>query len=792
MTSPRTRTASVAASFHRHPYVVCSLVLLSIVRKAYGILPTAGIDIQPELGEPYSFLVSQASFGDYPPMAAVGGMSPDDKDDVHVLTVPPADNPFLCSNVTSSSPQSLAMNYENRVILTPRGVCTFETKAMNAQYLLGAAGIIIYGTLESRYTINETSQEIAFPKKSSDYECNHGIAKIPAAALSFDPKPYNAPQNDPILSGEHSGNICLTNSPDNLENCPSKSCLLTGDTEVDPGTQEPLMVACCAWDLHVWLYHDSSLPEDLSVTIPSFYATMEQGQTLLRDVGNSKQVLVKMYQRYRPSTNFSVILIWAMGVFVCAVASYMSADDYRKATTHILSKRSTNGNDMGNTNGSGDIRQNNDGRARSRSPSSRTNGNNGNNDLDRLEAMPSSYQTQDSAESLELGAEHACGFIIMASSGLLILFFFKIYNFVKFMYAFGCSGAVTQILAYPLVTKVMGNILKIQDRIVFRTKVMDIGHIYLYEMMALILGYGVGMIWLIVAFVARNPEEFTFYWVTQDVLGACMCIMFLSIIKLNSIRVASILLIVAFFYDIFFVFVTPLIFNGDSVMITVATSGGPPKADPSWCEKYPDDEDCQGGNPLPMLLTVPRIGDYQGGASLLGLGDIVLPGLLLSFAARLDAAKHLVGLMGGGSGTLHSNTCPTDSMMGGKLCCRGLCNGGYFFPLVIAYGIGLSMANAAVYLMNMGQPALLYLVPCCLGTMAYMGYQRNELQMLWDGPKTIRAADNLVYGEEGPPNDGRHVPLATSEHGGYQNTPSTVEVEATPVPSAVDDPINNR
>jgi len=308
----------------------------------------------------------------------------------------------------------------------------------------------------------------------------------------------------------------------------------------------------------------------------------------------------------------------------------------------------------------------------------------------------------------------------------------------------------------------------------------------------LILGYGVGMIWLIVAFVARNPEEFTFYWVTQDVLGACMCIMFLSIIKLNSIRVASILLIVAFFYDIFFVFVTPLIFNGDSVMITVATSGGPPKADPSWCEKYPDDEDCQGGNPLPMLLTVPRIGDYQGGASLLGLGDIVLPGLLLSFAARLDAAKHLVGLMGGGSGTLHSNTCPTDSMMGGKLCCRGLCNGGYFFPLVIAYGIGLSMANAAVYLMNMGQPALLYLVPCCLGTMAYMGYQRNELQMLWDGPKTIRAADNLVYGEEGPPNDGRHVPLATSEHGGYQNTPSTVEVEATPVPSAVDDPINNR
>ena len=83
------------------------------------------------------------------------------------------------------------------------------------------------------------------------------------------------------------------------------------------------------------------------------------------------------------------------------------------------------------------------------------------------------------------------------------------------------------------------------------------------------------------------------------------------------------LLIVAFFYDIFFVFVTPLIFSGKSVMITVATSGGPPTLDPAWCEKYPDDPGCQGGQPLPMLFQIPRLGDYQGGSSLLGLGDIV-------------------------------------------------------------------------------------------------------------------------------------------------------------------------
>ena len=44
-----------------------------------------------------------------------------------------------------------------------------------------------------------------------------------------------------------------------------------------------------------------------------------------------------------------------------------------------------------------------------------------------------------------------------------------------------------------------------------------------------------------------------------------------------------------------------------------------------------------------MLLTIPRIKkDFRGGSSLLGLGDIVLPGLLISFAARLVEATFLV------------------------------------------------------------------------------------------------------------------------------------------------------
>jgi len=423
--------------------------------------------------------------------------------------------------------------------------------------------------------------------------------------------------------------------------------------------------------------------------------------------------------RVRASYNMSAMLIWALGVFICAIAAYLSAADYRSMTQAMTTRLEAHTTEP---------------ESAPLSPGSIDTG--GGEDV--ALTTPLRNYLPPAEETLELGAEHALGFIVMASSGLLILFFFKVYSMVKVLYGFGCSRAVMQVIFIPIWEKIFRRI-RITNKIIMRTNIEDIGDITTIDLLAGICAYGVGFSWLYVAFTVHHPETNTFFWVTQDVLGACMCIMFLSLIKLNSIRVASILLMVAFFYDIFFVFVTPLIFKGESVMIVVATSGGPPKADPSWCEKYPDDANCQGGDPLPMLLTVPRIFDYQGGASLLGLGDIVLPGLLLSFAARLDAAKNFMGVVGGG------NTCPKPYSF-----CGCFCNGGYFAPLVVAYAIGLFMANAAVYLMQMGQPALLYLVPMCLGTMCFLGWRRNELAALWEGPKIIKTVDAMIYGEYEP------------------------------------------
>ena len=66
---------------------------------------------------------------------------------------------------------------------------------------------------------------------------------------------------------------------------------------------------------------------------------------------------------------------------------------------------------------------------------------------------------------------------------------------------------------------------------------------------------------------------------------------------------------------------------------------------------------------------------------------------------------------------------------------------------MVAYAIGLGMANMAVYVMEMGQPALLYLVPCCLRTMVYMGKKAGELADLWKGPHAIRSYEALMYGD---------------------------------------------
>jgi hypothetical protein len=681
------------------------------------------------------------------------------------------------------------------------------------------------------YTRNDyTIQDVVWPIDKSDYDCNNGQAFIPSnefTKLNFVKSPggYDASTNDEYMIGKSENNMCVkygsgdTNSF--LSGCESQRCFVTGKNVTDSNGGIKYE-ACCAWDFAIWLYQDTTLTQDQvkEVTIPAVYITMQQATELLdlvngvnsnnnnnNGANNGDPIVLSIYARDRPSVNSSAIIIWALGVFVAWMASYHSSNDYRDYTKAIMMKnrlvdRAGGGGRVGTvaSTARGGQQQDDhhedvpsppserrDGTPRSRSHSrERSNANTTatatsphsesgertiyrGGDSDSATAVIANRRPHHHEdESLELDASHALGFIVMASTSLLVLFFFKIFNVVKIMYAFGCSGAFAQIVLHPLFTRICrklrwnGPMRPMQclseenaTRAALnggcRGKILMCLHSFFgpitsLDVMASIIAYCVGGTWLYIAFTVPHPDTHLFYWVVQDVFGACMCILFLDTIKINAIRVAAILLIVAFFYDIFFVFVTPLLTkHGESIMVNVATSGGPPKADPSWCEKYPTSADCKGGDPLPMLFAIPRIGDYQGGSSMLGLGDIVLPGLLLSFASRFDEAKRLMGLVSGGAGRVRNGAGGVPNKSSWNICC-GCGQGGYFGPVVVAYAIGLAMANTAVYVMQMGQPALLYLVPCCLGTFVFMARRNGELDDVWDNPRAIRAADALVFG----------------------------------------------
>ena len=135
-------------------------------------------------------------------------------------------------------------------------------------------------------------------------------------------------------------------------------------------------------------------------------------------------------------------------------------------------------------------------------------------------------------------------------------------------------------------------------------------------------------------------------------LGWSLALLGPRTVPLRSFKVGAALLGGLFLYDIFFVF-------GSDVMMTVAT-----KID------------------APVVLKVPNPIGSASPYVLLGLGDVALPSLLVSFLGRYGDVR-------------------------GERVWRRAATG--------AYAVGLGGAFAANEFVRNGQPALLYLVPCVVG-----------------------------------------------------------------------------
>lgn len=107
---------------------------------------------------------------------------------------------------------------------------------------------------------------------------------------------------------------------------------------------------------------------------------------------------------------------------------------------------------------------------------------------------------------------------------------------------------------------------------------------------------------------------YTHNWLLNNILAFFLALTFLKTLRLTKMIPGMVLLSLLFFYDIFWVFLSPYFTSGgDSVMVRVAT-----------------------GLDIPIKLVMPHISvDYPTSAcSLLGLGDILIPGIFITFMAR--------------------------------------------------------------------------------------------------------------------------------------------------------------
>ena len=96
------------------------------------------------------------------------------------------------------------------------------------------------------------------------------------------------------------------------------------------------------------------------------------------------------------------------------------------------------------------------------------------------------------------------------------------------------------------------------------------------------------------------------------------------------------------------------------------------------------------------------------GYSMLGFGDIILPGLFAAYTRRLDVDQRLP--------LVH----------------------GYFLPTCVGYGVGLTTTYLALmysWFGDQGQPALMYLVPFTLGTVLGLAWLRGHLGYMWSSKK---------------------------------------------------------
>lgn len=221
-------------------------------------------------------------------------------------------------------------------------------------------------------------------------------------------------------------------------------------------------------------------------------------------------------------------------------------------------------------------------------------------------------------------------------------------------------------------------------------------------------------------------------WILHNLCAIAFCVQAICMISVGTFGRSVLLLTGLFFYDIFWVFKT-------DVMVTVAT-----------------------GFDAPAKLLFPRAGKF----SLLGLGDIVIPGIFIAMTLRFDHAKRKEEFsktvvqgqdearetrraQQEGSGSASGESGPALSPF-------------YFRSAMICYTIALIMSGWAMFYFDHAQPALLYLVPALVLSLYVPAVFKGDIRRVFN------------YTEDPPEPEGEQ---ATDQAAQYGNDDSSVDAE---------------
>lgn len=312
-----------------------------------------------------------------------------------------------------------------------------------------------------------------------------------------------------------------------------------------------------------------------------------------------------------------------------------------------------------------------------------------------IENEPSKFATLDTM--------HALCLPLGASVSLLVMFFF--FDSMQLLFAVCTAIIATVALAFLLLPMCQYIIRPCSDgnRISFGI----CGRFTAAELFSFTLSVSIVCIWVL-----------TGHWLLMDAMGMGLCVAFIAFVRLPSLKVSTLLLTGLLIYDVFWVFFSSYIFS-TNVMVKVATR---PAENPvgivarklnlGGIVKEPPKLN------LPGKLVFPSIHN-SGHFSMLGLGDIVMPGLLLCFVLRYDAYKKSQGV------TADPTLAPPRGM-GSKLT--------YFHCSLLGYFLGLLTATVSSEVFKAAQPALLYLVPFTLLPLLTMAYLKGDLRRMWSEP----------------------------------------------------------